>query len=1573
MNTFFPTTRHALAFAKRFLVIVVAVLIMATGLTITRATPASATATPWSIRLPASSPDAASWSFPTNATCYSSTLCTMSGWYEGTDNHSYGWVSIYDGTKWTQYSVGNTLGTEPDRVGGTELSSVQCVSATFCTASGYYTIGNQIHGMVSVFDGTTWTDYAVGASIEVNMKGSWISNVSCASSTFCMATGTYQDDSYNHLGYVSTWDGTAWTTSLLTPPANSGYTSAGEYPKASCLSTTYCAVALTVTDTNANEYAAIAIYNGSTWTYNVNTSSSASPTIAGFTCLSTTFCALAVMYAGSVSGTYSNIPKVLFWNGSTWNVTAPTPPGITPTSMGGFTCVTSTFCVVTGQESSWHAYGSVWNGSTWTKTVVGASMDAGNNSQLMRVSCSSTSNCYAAGYYSKTVNSQGEAGFYARYDGSSWTATDLADANLYRASGAGAACASSGFCMVYGAMMLGSGRSEHFHAYAYGGFPPTAPSAPSATKATSGDHSAGLTWTAPFSNGSAITGYTVTASPGGATCTTTTALTCTITGLTNDTVYTLSVTATNSIGTSDASTALTTTPAAPPVPAVGWIDDADPFGNGTTPLMGTIECLSTTFCVSGGGLQSGSAVQAVVGFYDGTSWTATQIAQSLNVGNNASVTRVRCLSTTFCVAGGSYTDASNKSRLFVATYDGTSWTATQIASTFTGGMMSWISSISCASTTFCALAGSAYSPQYQPKGFVASFNGTTWTTAATSDLGGGQWTYAFSVECPTTSLCIGLSNVMVMGPSGATNKMVSMTFNGTSWTSTEITQTGYSDITFFSLDCTSATFCATVGVASGNTNPTPVAATFNGTSWTISDVSGLSGVAKGGSSGAGGIVCFSSTNCVASSSVSMGTQASHQVAMKFDGTSWTGSFLGANIDPGNGGMAYGLSCPSATLCFVPGRNVLSDGTSYATMSTLKNGTWTTGALGSTLTGSNSGASSVACPSTTMCIATGNIQPTPTSNAGFISYFTGGAVKPGPVSGASATSGNGSLTVSWNAPTTGDAPTSYTVSVPGQPDCTIDLVANPSAPLSCTFTGLTNGTSYTATIVASNAKGNATGVTASATPATAPSAPTGVTTSAGNGSVTVSWTAPSATGGSAITSYTVTASPGGATCTVNAPATSCTVSGLTNGTNYTFAVTATNGAGTSTSSGTASTSPQATAPGAPTNVAATGNDGQADVTWTAPTNDGGDAIDGYIVTASPGGATCTAVAPATTCTIAGLTNGTEYTFSVVATNNAGNSASSTPSNAVTPGAAPGTPDYVQATPGNHSTQINWAAPSTGPAPTRYVVTMQPGGTTCTVDLVANPSAPLSCNFTGLTNGTRYTFTVTAFLANGNSTSDTISTVVNPGPLKPTAPRVIVFHGDPKGVTVVSWKVSASNGGSAIIKYIATVTGPRYAKSCTVNMAANPRAALKCTFTGLKPKRFYSYRVVAVNAVGQTASAKAKRAIDTSVRMVSFARGKVTMWSGLYRQAFITASYIKRFKYTKVVLTGYTNPGGTLASRTSFTQARALTVANYLTRQLRTLGVTGVTIIANGTGASIHKNPNAAQRRLNRSVATLLTYK
>jgi hypothetical protein len=113
--------------------------------------------------------------------------------------------------------------------------------------------------------------------------------------------------------------------------------------------------------------------------------------------------------------------------------------------------------------------------------------------------------------------------------------------------------------------------------------PPASPATPAAPTATAGDSQASVTWTKPADGGSTITGYTLTSAPDGKTCTTSNAdtLTCDVTGLTNGTAYTFSVTATNGVGTSAASAeSSSVTPAAPPVPPVPTVATPVP----TSPL-----------------------------------------------------------------------------------------------------------------------------------------------------------------------------------------------------------------------------------------------------------------------------------------------------------------------------------------------------------------------------------------------------------------------------------------------------------------------------------------------------------------------------------------------------------------------------------------------------------------------------------------------------------------------------------------------------------------------------------------------------------------------------------------------------------------------------------------------------------------------------------------------------------------------------------------------------------------------------------------------------------------------------
>ena len=470
-----------------------------------------------------------------------------------------------------------------------------------------------------------------------------------------------------------------------------------------------------------------------------------------------------------------------------------------------------------------------------------------------------------------------------------------------------------------------------------------------------------------------------------------------------------------------------------------------------------------------------------------------------------------------------------------------------------------------------------------------------------------------------------------------------------------------------------------------------------------------------------------------------------------------------------------------------------------------------------------------------------------------------------ISSVTGTDGGAMITVA--AAATGGAPSSYLVTAsPGGATCTVTAPAT-----TCSISPLTNGTEYTFSVTASNSTGTSAAATSgSVTPAGAPDAPTGLNAVRGNTQATVTFTpvTGSATGGPAISTYTITAYDAnntavGTPCQTSSSATSCVVTGLTNGTPYTFKATANNGRFTSAASAASSVAIPATVPDAPTSVSASVTTaGAATVSFTTPLNNGGVALTGFIVTSSPGGFTCNAAASATSCVVSGLTNGTAYTFTVIATNEIGNSVASSATTPVTPQSAASAPTVITATPGDGQASVAFSgAAANGSTITNYTVQAYDSngnavlGATC-----ASSTSP--CTVNGLTNGSIYTFKVvtnsTVYGASSTTASlDSISSNSVMPATVPSAPTNIeVTPGT--GKVSVSWTDSVSNGSpvtSYQVQAFDSDGNPVTGATCTAN---TPDTTCDVS-TNLVAGSNYTFKVTAISAAGSSSASSASTAV------------------------------------------------------------------------------------------------------------------
>jgi hypothetical protein len=1073
------------------------------------------------------------------------------------------------------------------------------------------------------------------------------------------------------------------------------------------------------------------------------------------------------------------------------------------------------------------------------------------------------------------------------------------------------------------------------------------PGAPTAVGATPGNTSATVSWTAPSDGGSAITSYTITPHVGSSSLTATVvtgsppATSVTVTGLVNGTTYTFTVAATNAAGTGAASA-----PSLPVTPrAAAPVCPCTIFGPSSTPTT----------------VDSGDTSSAVLGV-------------AFAADTNGFITGVRF-----------YKSAAN-----TGSHVGALWSASGqllASATFSGETASGWQQVAFPSPV-AVTAGTTYVASYlAPAGHYSS-NPSAFASAgvdnsplhalANTSTPNGLYVYSAANAFPSNSFnatnywvdVVYSQTVQTTAPAAPTN-VTAVAGNGSASVSWSAPANGGSPITTSTVTPFIGTAAQSPTVVTGSPPATSVVVTglTNGTTYTF-QVSATNGVGTGPASSASNPVtpqppascpCTIFGSSSTPTTVDSGDTGSVVLGMVFNAD--TNGFVtgvrfyksAANTGSHVGALwsASGQLLASATFTGESASGwqqvsfsnpvAVTAGTTYVASYLAPAGHYSVSAGGMTAGVDNPPLHALAnstTPNDRYTYSSTNAFPTNAYNASnyWVDVVYQLASTPGAPSGVSASPGYpASATVSWTTPGNGGSPiSSYTITpfigTAAQSPTTVAGSA-----VSATVTGLSNDTTYTFRVAATNAAGPGptSGPSNPVTPhASAPVCPctifgssTPATVDSGDtGSVVLGVAFNSDTDGfvTGVRFYKATANTGTHTGALwsasgqllaSATFTGETASGwqqvafsspvaVTVGTTYvasylapaghysftggafatqvdtiplhalaSAAVPGGNGSYVySTTNALPTNSFNATnywvdpifsqtAPlGSPTNVTATGGNAAALVSWTAPVSTGGSPVTSYAVTPYIGSSPQTATVvsgspPATSVNVTGLTNGTTYTFTVTSFNASGPSQPSAPSNAVTPAQPPSTPTSVSAISGNTTATVSWTAPANGGATiSQYSVTPFIGTTAQTSKTVTGSPPATSVVVTGLSNGTTYTFKVSATNAAGTSAQSAASNAVTPaGP--PAAPTNVVATGHVSSAAV-SWTAPA-NGGSTITTYTVTPFIGTAAQTPTTVSGSPPPTSV--TVSGLSAGTTYTFKVSATNAAGTGPQSAASNAV------------------------------------------------------------------------------------------------------------------
>ncbi len=468
-----------------------------------------------------------------------------------------------------------STGLNPAANGPLIISSTACPTASWCTAVGQYPSASGPQLFEGILQHGSWTLHnvsvssltpaATGFGIQYGSEYAFL-HMSCASTSYCLATGTY-DSSGAFLAFNLIYDNGNWTVENIPSTIIAGVSSVPT--GVSCTAPGVCVasgIAVDLGSSSAQNY--VATLASGVWT--ITPVGSSFPTTGPgsgliefialastntISCSSSTSCTFAGL---GVSGGFVSTLANGVWNTTQLPLVGSSTVVLVPV---GISCPSSNSCTAVGWifDNTFNPSGgftSTLANGAWTTTAFATAGITGNQGIPLAIACPAVGSCVIAGQsYGSSVSQV----FVSSLANGVWLNHMVPTTNL--PSTATAMWPVSVSCPVAQHCVVASSAVDSSSAVV-GSFlasVDTAPPSPSNVRAVPKVHAAKVSWT-----GSQVaTQYVATASPGGAHCTTT-STSCVISGLKSGQTYSVSVTASNAVGTSASSTVAMVTPSVAP-------------------------------------------------------------------------------------------------------------------------------------------------------------------------------------------------------------------------------------------------------------------------------------------------------------------------------------------------------------------------------------------------------------------------------------------------------------------------------------------------------------------------------------------------------------------------------------------------------------------------------------------------------------------------------------------------------------------------------------------------------------------------------------------------------------------------------------------------------------------------------------------------------------------------------------------------------------------------------------------------------------------------------------------------